>query len=235
MTHDRGRVLADLACAIADGGEAISDFRVIGDQGELFGPAASVPVAWRTLSEVGGGTKTAGRITAAVNSARRVAWAQAAVRHDGLPGIAVADKTMAGVTCIRLDASVVACHSDKELAEANFKGFGYHPLMAYCDNTGEPLAGMLRRGSAGSNTAAAAPRGALSYSRYSREELGGRFLGLMAHLDPKGEGDNSMPGKQWSCSGVEAMHCGTRVIWLKLDCLNPNLQAMRGVIHRKDA
>jgi hypothetical protein len=33
-------------------------------------------------------------------------------------------------------------------------------------------------------------------------ELGGRFLGLMANLDPKGEGDRSMPGKQRSCSGV---------------------------------
>ena len=31
----------------------------------------------------------------------------------------------------------------------------------------------------------AAPRGALSYPRYSREELEGRFLGLMADLDPK--------------------------------------------------
>src|SRR6266702_2011049 len=47
-----------------------------------------------------------------------------------------------------------------------------------------------------------APRGALSYPRFSREELGGRFLGLMAYLDPKGEGDNSMPGKQRPCSGV---------------------------------
>ena len=50
-------------------------------------------------------------------------------------------------------------HSDKELAEPNFKGFGHHPLLAYCDNTGEPLAGMLRRGSAGSNTAADHLRG----------------------------------------------------------------------------
>ena len=41
----------------------------------------------------------------------------------------------------------------KELAEANFEG--HHPLLAVCDNTGgEPLAWMLRRGSAGSNTAA---------------------------------------------------------------------------------
>jgi N-terminal domain of reverse transcriptase len=30
-----------------------------------------------------------------------------------------------------------------------------------------------------------APRGALSYPRCSREELEGRFLGLMAYLDPK--------------------------------------------------
>jgi Transposase DDE domain group 1 len=57
-----------------------------------------------------------------------------------------------GVTCIRLDASVVTCHSDKQLAEPNFKGSGYQPLLACCDNTGEPLAGMLRKGSAGSNT-----------------------------------------------------------------------------------
>jgi hypothetical protein len=32
----------------------------------------------------------------------------------------------------------------------------------------------------------------LLYPRHSREELGGRFLGLMAYLDPKGEGDQSM-------------------------------------------
>ena len=149
LGHDRGRVLADLACAIADGGEAISDFRVIGDQRDLFGPAASVPTVWRMLSEIAaGGTKTAGRITAAVNSARRKSWAAIAARHGSLPGVRVADRVLEGVTCIRLDASVVTCHSDKELAEPNFKGFGYHPLLAYCDNSGEPLAGMLRKGSA---------------------------------------------------------------------------------------
>jgi hypothetical protein len=151
LVHDRGRVMADLACAIADGAEVISDFRVIGDQKELFGLVASVPTAWRTLDEIArGGERALGKITAAVNAARRQAWTAAAT----LPGIRVADKTLNGVACIRLDASVVTCHSDKEGAEPNFKGFGYHPLLAYCDNTGEPLAGMLRPGSAGSNTAA---------------------------------------------------------------------------------
>jgi len=38
--HDRGRVVADLACAIADGARVISDFRVMGDQRELFGLVA---------------------------------------------------------------------------------------------------------------------------------------------------------------------------------------------------
>ena len=155
LAHDRGRVLADLACAIADGAEVISDFRVMADQGGLFGPVASVPTCWRALDEIGGGgSRALARITAAVNAARRRAWAGIETRHGGIPGIAVADKTLGGVTGLRLDATVVACHSDKQGAEPNFKGFGLHPLGCWCDNTGEPLAAMLRPGSAGSNTAA---------------------------------------------------------------------------------
>jgi hypothetical protein len=43
----------------------------------------------------------------------------------------------------------------KEGAEPNFKGFGLpSPLLSCCDNTDESLAGVLRPGSAGSNTAA---------------------------------------------------------------------------------
>jgi hypothetical protein len=54
LVHDRGRVLADLACAIADGAEGISDFRVIGDQEDLPGLVASVLTAWRTLDQIAG-------------------------------------------------------------------------------------------------------------------------------------------------------------------------------------
>jgi N-terminal domain of reverse transcriptase len=39
-----------------------------------------------------------------------------------------------------------------------------------------------------------APRGALSYPRFSREEFEGRFLGLMPYLELKGEGNHSMAG-----------------------------------------
>ncbi len=117
LVHDRGRVTADLACAIADGAEVISDFRVMGDQRELFGTVASVPTAWRTLNEIAaGGSRSLKRITAAVNAARRAAWAGIEARHGAIPGIRIADKVLEGVTCIRLDATVTPAHSDKELA-----------------------------------------------------------------------------------------------------------------------
>jgi hypothetical protein len=155
LVHDRGRVLADLACAIADGAEVISDFRVMGDQEDLFGLVASVPTCWRALDEIAaGGGRVLARISAAVNAARRAAWAQVEARHGALPGVAIADKVLEGMTCLRLDATVVACHSDKEGAEPNFKGFGLHPLGCWCDNTTEPLAAKLRKGSAGSNITA---------------------------------------------------------------------------------
>jgi hypothetical protein len=112
LVHDRGRVTADLACAVADGARVISDFRVMSDQRELFGLVASVPTAWRTLKEIAlGGTRADRRITAAVNTARRHAWAQVTARHGALPGVRLADRTLAGVTCIRLDATVTFAHS----------------------------------------------------------------------------------------------------------------------------
>jgi hypothetical protein len=49
---DRGRVLSDLAVAVADGATAIDDIRVLRDQGELFGPVASTTTAWRCLDEI---------------------------------------------------------------------------------------------------------------------------------------------------------------------------------------
>ena len=106
----------------------ISDFRVMGDQRELFGPVASVPTAWRALKETAaGGDRRRRKITAAVSKARRHAWAHGIARHGGLPPVRVADRRLEGVTCIRLDATVVTAHSDKELAEPNFKGLRPSP------------------------------------------------------------------------------------------------------------
>ena len=47
--HDPGRVLVDLAIAIADGAETISDIAVLADQPALFGPVASDSTCWRLL------------------------------------------------------------------------------------------------------------------------------------------------------------------------------------------
>ena len=51
--------------------------------------------------------------------------------------------------------TLTTAYSAKEQAAGNFKhGFGHHPLLCYLDETGEALAGILRPGNAGSNTAA---------------------------------------------------------------------------------
>ena len=77
------------------------------------------------------------------------------------------------------------------------------------DSQQKRVYGHAKQGAAfGHTKIQAAPRGALSYPRCSREKLGGRFLGLMAYLDPKGEGNNSMPEKQRSCSGMERCVAG---------------------------
>jgi hypothetical protein len=55
---------------------------------------------------------------------------------------------------IDLDATLITAHSDKEGAAGNFKGgYGFHPLLAYAEETAEALAGELRPGNAGANTA----------------------------------------------------------------------------------
>ncbi len=152
--HDPGRVLADLAVAIAEGAEAISDIAVLTDQAALFGPVASDSTVWRLLEALDDAALAA--VAAARARVREVAWAQRAETT----GTAFARSRVAGTAgvealVIDLDAHIVVCHSEKQLAAPTFKhSFGYHPLLAFLDNTDEFLAGLLRRGNAGSNTAA---------------------------------------------------------------------------------
>jgi Transposase DDE domain group 1 len=151
--HDRGRVLADAAVMIADGGRVMSDLAVLRDQGELFGPVASDPTLWRTLDRIGRGQQA--RIAAARARTRVHVWRQIVARHGRIPASAVADTDLGATVVIRLDASIVISHSDKQQAAATFKRtWGHHPLTAWCDNTGESLAMLLRAGNAGSNTSA---------------------------------------------------------------------------------
>ncbi len=134
--HDRGRVLVDLAVMLADGGEAISDLAALADQRALFGEVASAPTAWRTLEAVG--TSQLAAIAKARARARAAAWAAGAD-----PGFYVID----------FDGTLVNSHSEKQGAAPTYKrSFGFHPLVAYLDATGEALAAKLRPGNAGSNT-----------------------------------------------------------------------------------
>ena len=135
--HDRGRVLVDAAVMVADGGEAICDIAAMAGQPQLFGEVASPATLWRTLAAVG--EHRIEPVKAARAQARRAVWAA-----GGDPGFYVID----------IDATLVDSHSDKQAAAGTYKGgWGFHPLMAYLDATGECLAAMLRPGNAGSNTA----------------------------------------------------------------------------------
>jgi hypothetical protein len=157
--HDPGRVLTDLAVLIADGGEAISDIATLADQAAVFGAVASDSTCWRVLDSIRDADLDA--IAAGRAAARAVAWAQRA-EQTGAPlpaslvaGAPLIDSDGRPVLVIDDDATIVVTHSEKGQAAATFKhSFGYHPVLAFCDNTNEALAGMLRPGNAGSNTAA---------------------------------------------------------------------------------
>ena len=149
-THDRGRVLVDVAVLIAGGGEAIADIDVLRHQGEVLGSVASAPTVWRALDEVT--PAAAKRIDKARARVRAHVWSQL---PGGVPASKVADSDLGEVVVLDVDATLVTAHSEKEGAAVTFKkGFGYHPLGVWCENTQESLALMLRPGNAGSNTAA---------------------------------------------------------------------------------
>ena len=150
--HDPGRVLTDLAVAIADGATTIGEIDTLRHQGELFGPVASDTTAWRALAGCDGAALA--RISKARAKTRRHVWDLIEARHGAIPPAKVAGRDLGSVTVIRLDATIAVTHSDKQQARGTFKGtWGHHPLTAWCDNTGESLAVMLRPGNAGSNTA----------------------------------------------------------------------------------
>jgi hypothetical protein len=135
--HDPGRVVRDLALTLADGGDCLADLRSLRDQETLFGAVASDATAWRTLAALD--ERHLRAIRQARAQARRWVWKQA-----GAPARVILD----------IDGTLVTAHSDKEGAAGTYKGgFGFHPLLCYEAERGEALAGMLRPGNAGFNTA----------------------------------------------------------------------------------
>jgi hypothetical protein len=152
--HDPGKVLTDVAVALALGGDCLADAAIIRAEEGLFGAVASDATVSRTISAL---AKDAERVLAAVAAARKAARAQAwAMAGDDAPNHAV---SVDDPLIVDLDATLVTAHSEKEQAAPTFKrGYGFHPLCAFLDHgpdgTGEALALRLRPGNAGSNTAA---------------------------------------------------------------------------------
>lgn len=123
------------------------------------------------------------RLARAQLKARTRAWQAIVARHGALPAVRVAGRDLLRhsapsssppcsstststststspspaarpVLVIRVDATLIDAASDKEQAAGTFKkGWGFHPLTAWCSNVGDALAVMLRPGNAGSFTA----------------------------------------------------------------------------------
>jgi len=138
--HDPERVVRDLAVMLADGGDCLADLGAVRDQAVLFGAVASDSTAFRVIDQIASTPELLDALAGAHARARAHVW-----KLCGAPERVTID----------VDATLIASHSEKEGAAGNFNGgYGFHPMLAYCDETGEALAGILRPGNAGSNSAA---------------------------------------------------------------------------------
>ena len=149
--HDPGKILTDLAMALALGGDCLADVAVLRASPQLAGPVASDPVISRLIAALAAeGPRALRAIRKARAAARERAWALAGDAAPGRDGSLIP---------VDIDATIVLAHSEKEKAAPTWKKtFGFHPLAAFADHGagagGEPLAIVLRPGNAGSNTAA---------------------------------------------------------------------------------
>ncbi|MDT0264557.1 IS1380 family transposase, partial [Jatrophihabitans lederbergiae] len=152
--HDPGKIVTDLAIALAVGGDCLADVAVLRAEPAVFGQVASDPTVSRLVDALAADADRALRAIDATRAAARARVWAAAGEH--------APDHAAGVdspVVIDIDATLITAHSEKENAAPTFKkGFGFHPLLVFADHgqggTGEPLSVMLRKGNAGSNTAA---------------------------------------------------------------------------------
>lgn len=138
--HDPGGVVRDLAVMLAGGGDCLSDLAGVRDQAALFGPVASDSTAFRLVDRIASEPGGLALLEAAHAAGRVRAW-----ELLGAPQRLTID----------VDATLLTAHSEQEGTAGNYKGgFGFHPMLAYGDETGEALGGILRPGNAGANTAA---------------------------------------------------------------------------------
>ena len=149
---DRGIVLVSMAAAIALGATSMSDIAVLAHLAPVLGDAPSGPTIRRAL-DLAGTPAMLDRIARARARARAHVWTLIQGMPAGFPWLVIAGKILTGWVVIDMDATLVTARSDKEGAAPTWKkGYGFHPLGAWCSNTRECLAMLLRPGNAGSNT-----------------------------------------------------------------------------------
>jgi hypothetical protein len=149
---DRGTVLVSLAAAIALGATSMSDIALLAHLAPVLGDAPSGPTVRRAL-DLAGTPAVLDRIARARAKARTHVWDLIEGTPAGFPWLVIAGKTLTGWLVIDMDATLVTASSDKEGAAPTWKkGYGFHPLGAWCPNTRECLAMLLRPGNAGSST-----------------------------------------------------------------------------------
>lgn len=139
-SHHPGRTMARWCCRSLMGRRVCRIWRCCATSRPWPAPVASEATVWRTFEQVGPAELRG--LAAARAAARARAWA-AGAGPDG------------EVLTIDLDATIVTTKADKQDAAATYKRtYGHHPLLAMAGDSGEVLAGMLRPGNAGPNTAA---------------------------------------------------------------------------------
>jgi hypothetical protein len=113
VVHDPGKIVADLAAALALGGDCLADIAVLWEQPALTGPVASDPVVSRLVSLLAADLPRALKaIRSARAAARERAWALAGEDAPGGDG---------GLVTVDLDATIVIAHSEKEQAAPTWK------------------------------------------------------------------------------------------------------------------
>ena len=149
---DRGAVLVSLAAAIALGAASMSDIALLAHLAPVLGDAPSGPTVRRAL-DLAGTAAMLDRIARARAKARAHVWDLIEKTPAGFPWLVIAGKTLTGWLVIDMDATLVTASSEKEGAAPTWKkGYGFHPLGAWCASTRECLDMLLRPGNAGSNT-----------------------------------------------------------------------------------
>jgi hypothetical protein len=143
-SHDPGKVLLDVATAVALGGDCLADVAALRAQPEVFGTVASDPTVSRVFAALAADVDA---VVAAIRGvraqARKTAWARCR------PLAGTVGSRAGGQVIVDIYATLVTAHSDKEGAEPTFKrGFGFAPMCTFVDHgehsTGEPLVLDLR-------------------------------------------------------------------------------------------